>query len=73
MLCYTWSVRFQIFFVNIAVISLFLAGGFMLDRTMDTKPAFIFVSVLLSFPVTVLVSVKWVKWVLAKNARKNTL
>lgn len=68
---YTWTLRLQVLLINFAIISLFMAVGFALDRLFDTKPAFILVSFFISFPVTQWVSIKLIKRALAEQKDKT--
>ena len=69
MLGYTWKTRGIIFATNILVIAVFVGIGHLLDRAFDKKAFFIFLALLISFPLPTILVRKMIKKERAKKAR----
>lgn len=67
MLGYTWKTRGIVFLVNLIVVGVSFVVGYFLDGIYETKPKLTFVFVILSFPVTQIITRKVLKKLLKKQ------
>jgi len=49
----TWSRLLTVFSTNIVIISIFGIVGYFLDNYLGTKPMFLMVSIIVSFPISI--------------------